>query len=632
MFSKHCSSSSSSSPSRSPFFDKNALDDNSIDAQRNGWQIKTEGLNVPCSIYRPQLPNANMAFIAIFCPVKSETVKLRVHAQDNIEDDIVFFVHHAKGVSTKDCIKDVFSFTTADLFPDSATHVNVIKSAPFKTEEGASYDPRCIGLNEFKSTKNQEHGHHNEIKLSSGWNYCFVRFGVQKPDVESIEFKDTTFETYIKKKSVLKPLTVKVPTLQPRTYCLSLSLLDCEARFKYGVVSPFRNCIFQSEDGLIGDYPNGIMKGFKEVSRDNKLVVVEGEGVVEGRRPSQRWTPAHDRGKTPLPCGFSRNKQFNLYKLYLLLNGNTELIWNKKWPNLLSADSGLSEEMLSMKNQKNSKPMEETPWFEFWRGNSKGNGNLYLKHYFGNRNNARYPFSIEFTDTRGHAADRDNKLLLTKFKYKEKKIQYTLGMRTDFYRRWFCYHLWNIFEIDRKKFQKQRYKTTKYKNTVVKANKKRLKRVRDGVNQRNSKKQKPAFANNRTVYKKTACCSSSDIAGYYDTVPLFTPTGSPVNNSIENLEPLSPKELSSEQWEILLMNDPLPAVDDFSDVDQDALAANVQAQNDHMRNHLAVREDMDDIREMALMKKNGFDWEATNNTEQYPVEDLDSFDFEFMFD
>ena len=61
-----------------------------------------------------------------------------------------------------------------------------------KTEEGASYDPCCIGLNEFKSTKNQEHGHHNEIKLSSGWNYCFVCFGVQKPDVESIEFKDTT--------------------------------------------------------------------------------------------------------------------------------------------------------------------------------------------------------------------------------------------------------------------------------------------------------------------------------------------------------------------------------------------------------------------------------------------------------
>lgn len=615
MFSKHCSVSSSSSASRSPFYEKNGLYDGSSDAQRNGWRLKTNGLNLPCSIYRPQLPNGNMAFIAIYCPVSSQTVKLRVHAQDDIKDDIVYFVHHAKGVITKDCIPDVFSFTTVDLFPDSATHVNVINSVPFATKEGASYAPRCIGLDEFKSTKQQdstkEQDIHNEIKISFGWNYCFVRLGVQKPE-ESVKFVDTTFETYKKEGTVTEPLTVKLPPLQRRTYCFSLSL---KARVKenHSVRGPYRNCIFKSKDGIVGDYPNGIMKGFKEVSRDNNVVFVEKDAVrVVGSE--------------------ERNAKFRLYKLYLLLNANTDKIWGKKWPNLISVESGKSQEILPIPSRYELNNGMDTPWFEFckvlarssnkpsksnnryWRYNKNSNCGMKFKHYTQNRNNALYPFVIEIND--------DNQLILKKIT----KGNNLWGMKDKFYKDHKCYNLWNIFEIDREKFV-----STKSSRKRLKANnshEKSRKRIRLGSSHKgNTKvkiKKKKEFANNRVVYP--ACCSSSVIVDYYG----LTPTA-PVNNSIENL---SPKELmSSEQLEMLLMNEPLPNKDHFSDVDEDELAVNVEAQDVHRRHHLEMREDMDHIREIALMKKNGFDCEATDNTEPYlvSVEDLDSFDFGFVF-
>ncbi len=629
MFSKHCSVSSSSSPSRSPFYEKNGLVDVSSDAQSNGWEFKIVGKDVPCSIYRPQLPNANMACVAIKCPFElGETVKLRVHAQDDIKDDIVYFIHHAKGVITEDCIPDVFSFTTTDLFPDSATHVNVINSVPFTTEDGASsYDPRCIGLGEFKSTKEQELYDYdrNEIKLVKGWNYCFVRLGVQKPDVESVEFEDTTFETYKKKGTEnMEPLTVNLPTLQRRTYCFSLSLEDKEGKENYGVKSPYRNCIFKSKDGIVGDYPSGIMKGFKEVSRDNKVVFVEKKDVrVVGSG--------------------ERHAQFRLYKLYLLLNANTEKIWGKKWPNLISGESGISQKTLRIPSCYKLNHGMDTPWFEFCkvlaRSSNQRNSNRYwkytrdncgmkFKHYTQNRNNARYPFVIEIND--------DNQLILKKIT----KGNNLWGMKDFFYYCNNCYNLWNIFEIKRKNFVKVPIRKRIKANTKNNGHEDSRKRIRVGSSQKKANKKiktaPKAFAKLREVYQEPTYSITGATVEYFDTVPLFTPTGSPVNNSIENLEPLSPspKELMSKQVEMLWMNEPLTNKDDFSDVDEDELAANVQAQNDHMKNHLAVREDMDDIREMALMKKNGFDWEATNNTEPYPVsvEELDSFDFGFMFD
>ena len=590
---KDCSGSSSSSSSRSPFFEKNELEDVSSDAQSNGWEFKILGKDVPCSIYRPQLPNANMACVAIKCPFElGETVKLRVHAQDDIKDDIVYFVHHAKGVIKKDCIPDVFSFTTADLFPESATHVNVINSVPFETEEGASYEPRCIGLDEFVSTK--EHiNTHNEIKLFKGWNYCFVRFGVQKPDVESIKLVDTTFETYSKKGTKnMEPLTVKLPTLQQRTYCFSLSLQDKEGKKKYSVIGPYQNCIFKSKDGIIGDYPDGIMKGFKAVSRDNNVIFVEKDTTVVGSG--------------------ERHAKFRLYKLYLLLNANTEKIWGKKWPNLISVESGISQKTLRIPSgyKLNIKTPMETPWFEFCKVLARSGNGVKFKHYIRNKNNTRYPFAIELINDY-------NDLVLKKITIGNNLI----GMKDFFYKCNKCYNLWNIFEIKRQNFVNNRKRVrAKIKQ---KTHEESRKKIRLGTSQKANKKnqKKKAFANNREVYQEPTCCSSSTIVEYFDTVPLVSPTGSPVKFTVE---PLSPIDLMSSEEMDLLMNEPISKTDDFSDLDEE----------DSARKTNAMIEDMNSIVGTALRKKNDFDWEATNNTEPYPVsvEELDSFDFEFMFD
>lgn len=352
---KDWSRSSSSSPSRSPFFKKNAPrwcrnNDHTVDVN-----CEISGGNVMCAVTHPQFPNYGQVLLKIHNK-KEENRHVLLRTEKGTKE--AFF--HVEQLRVKDDAEDDdedFCFDSSELLKDKMDNSKSDVDLHFLNAKKFYLTRLPSKLNDFESSDN---GHIIILPPhSKGPVYYAVRmtFALEKPEGET-KIKqyprglngdgkiDTTYfrvrgdANKILKKQMccITARKAKKPSTPCGTYKFMLFDYSGERMSQHFSADDFKKNIYTSEEFVIGKLKFGVPKGFTTIgTNENPLP----EKIEKHFRSLEKNT-RNIRQVLKL-CIKDENFDDNYRALtekaleaifFCLCLGDTESIWGDKWPNV----------------------------------------------------------------------------------------------------------------------------------------------------------------------------------------------------------------------------------------------------------------------------------------------------------